>query len=61
MLTKQKQDLIIKRALGTHLGSLYVAVISESLHPAQAIETEVDGVKYYVTLEFGDFCCIFLK
>lgn len=60
MLTDRQQNQIIKKALGNK-NNLFIAVITETPHPETAIEVEQNGKKYYVTLQFGDFACIYLK
>ena len=60
MLTEKQQNQIIKKALGS-TRELFIAVITVTPHPEDAIEVEQDGNKYYVTLQFGDFACIYLK
>ncbi len=60
MLTDKQQNQIIKKALGNKR-NLFIAVITGDSHPETAIEVEQDGKKYYVTLKFGDFACIYLN
>lgn len=60
MITEKQQNQIIKRALGSTRG-LFIAVITGTPHPDTATEVELDGVKYWVTLQFGDFACIYLN
>lgn len=60
MLTEKEQEKIVRKAFGNTKG-MFIAVITEDKHPENAKEVELNGVKYYVTLKFGDFCCIFIN
>ena len=60
MLTEKQQSKIIKKALGSDRG-LYIAVITGDTHPETAIQVDLDGKSYYVTLSHGDFACIYLS
>ena len=60
MLTEKQQNQIIKKALGNARG-LFIAVIAVTPHPEEAIEVEQEGKKYYVTLQCGDFACIYVN
>jgi hypothetical protein len=60
MLTEKQQDKIIKKALGNKK-NIFIAVITETPQPETAIEVELEGIKYYVTFQFGNFACIYLN
>lgn len=60
MLTEKQQNQIIKKALGNKK-NLFIAVITGTPHPDTAIEVDLGENKYYVTLQFGDFACIYLN
>jgi hypothetical protein len=61
MITEKQQNKIVKKALGNIKGQLFIAVVTETPHPKEAIEVEVEGSKYFVTLSYGDFAVIYLN
>ena len=60
-MTEKTQQKIINKALGKINNQLFIAVITETKHPKDAIKVEHEGKEYFVTLQFGDFACIYLN
>jgi hypothetical protein len=64
-MNEQDQDAILKKAL-KKLGlpynrTFFIAVITGTIHPENAVEIEHNNLVYYVTIKNGDFVCIFLN
>ena len=61
MITEKQQNKIVKKALGNIKIDLFIAVVTETPHPKEAVEVEFEGKTYFVTLSYGDFAVIYLN
>ncbi len=61
-MTEKEQLEIVKKALGVKSRrGLFIAVITGTPHPQDSKEVEYNDKIYYVTIQYGDFVCIYLN
>jgi len=64
-LTQNDQDLILTKTLDKlnldKSKDFFIAVITKENHPNGATEILHNNSTYYVTIQFGDFVCIYLN